>query len=190
MTQITNTKSQASPIIPQQDKVIDKKTPTKKTGPTAADKENLQAMATEIQTNRLNLLLAVRTESKATFTWQQGVMERAAAQGVDLGQLQFNGKPLTEMTQEEAAGMVAEDGYFGVAKTSQRLADFVITGGGTDLKKLQAGREGIIKGFNEAEKIWGGKLPEISHQTLAKALEVIDTRIRDLGGGAVVDVQA
>ena len=55
---------------------------------------------------------------------------------------------------------------------------------------MQAGREGIIKGFNDAEKIWGGKLPEISHQTLAKALESIDTRIRELGGGAVVDVQA
>ena len=66
---------------------------------------------------------------------------------------------------------------------------FVITGGGDDLKRLQAGREGIIKGFKEAEEIWGGNLPEISHQTLAKALELIDARVRELGG-AVVDVRA
>lgn len=190
MTEIASTKSPASFIKSQPGPALDKTATTKRNGPTTADLESLQAVATEIQTKRLDLLMAVQTESKKTFILQPGVAERAAAQGVDLGQLEYNGKPLTEMSPEEAAGLVAEDGYFGVAKTSQRLADFVITGGGTDLKRLQAGREGIIKGYNEAEKMWGGKLPEISQQTLTKALELIDARIQELGGGAVIDVQA
>jgi hypothetical protein len=190
MTEITNIKSQHRSIQPQQKKPLDKTTTKQKGEAAVGEQENLQAVAAEIKSKRLDILLAVQTESKTTFTWQNGFLERAAAQGVDLNQLQYNGKPLTDMTPEEAAGLISEDGDFGVAKTSRRLADFVITGGGDDLKKLQAGREGIIKGFNEAEKIWGSKLPDISYQTLAKALELIDTRIQKLGGGSVVDVQA
>lgn len=189
MTEITSTKSQPGFIKPQQEKVL-KKSSSNNEGGAAVEQEGLQAIVTEIQTARLDLLLAVRTEAKTTFTWQKGFMDRAAAQGVDLSQLQHEGKPITELTQDEAAALVAEDGYWGVKKTSQRLADFVISGGGDDLKKLQAGREGIIRGFNDAEKVWGGELPEISRQTLAKALELIDTRIRELGGGAMIDTQA
>lgn len=189
MTEITSNNAQARFVKPQQEKSVETTAAIKKSD-TAADPEELQAVAAEIQTKRLDLLLAVRTESKTTFTWQKGFMERAAAHGVDFAQLQYEGKPITDLTQEEAASLVAEDGYFGVAKTSRRLAEFVITGGGDDVKKLQAGREGIIKGFQDAEKVWGGELPEISHQTLAKALELIDTRIQKLGGGAMVDVRA
>ena len=189
MTEITSSKSLPRSIQPQQEKTVEKSTARKKSE-AAAEQEELQAVAAEMQSKRLDLLLTVRTEAKQTFTWQKGFMERAAAHGVDLADLQYEGKPLTELTQEEAAALVAEDGYYGVTKTSRRLADFVITGGGDDLKRLQAGREGIIKGYKDAEEIWGGKLPEISQQTLDKALELIDTRIRELGGGAMVDVRA
>lgn len=188
MTEITSTKAQPRFIKPQQERALGEKADMRKSASTP-EPEELQATVAEIQTQRLDLLFAVRTESKTTFSWQKGLSERAAAQGVDLEQLQYNGKPITELTQDEAASLVAEDGYFGIAKTARRLADFVINGGGDDLKKLQAGREGIIKGFKEAEEIWGGDLPEISHQTLAKALELIDTKIRELGGGSVVDLR-
>jgi hypothetical protein len=189
MTEITSTNSQPRSIMPRQENPLDKAAPKMKNEATAEQKD-LQAVAVEIRTKRLDLLLAVQTETKSTVTLQKGVMQRASGLGVDLGQLRYNGKPITELSQGEAAALVAEDGYFGVTQTSQRLADFVISGGGNDLKRLQAGREGIIKGFKEAEKIWGGELPPISYQTLDKALELIDTRIRDLGGGAVVDVRA
>jgi hypothetical protein len=46
----------------------------------------------------------------------------------------------------------------------------------------------VQKGFQDAEQAWGGKLPEISYQTLNKALERIDARIQELGG-ALVDVR-
>ncbi|MBA3016377.1 MAG: hypothetical protein KKD63_05995 [Proteobacteria bacterium] len=189
MTEITSTKLQSGFTKAQQDKSLEKTSP-KKTSGADADQEELQAAAVEIQSQRLDLLLSVKSEANTAFTWQKGLQKRAADQGVDLSTLQYQGKPITDLSQGEAAALVAEDGYFGVTKTSQRLADFVINGGGEDLKKLQAGREGIIRGFKEAEKIWGGELPEISHQTLAKALELIDSRIRDLGGGVMVDVRA
>ena len=125
--------------------------------------------------------------SSDSFAVQNGLAHLISNADFDLNQLQYQGKPILEMSQEEAADLVSEDGYFGVTKTAERLAQFVILGAGDDLDKMQAGREGIIQGFKEAEKLWGGQLPEISYTTLASALEQIDERIHGLGG-AVVDI--
>ena len=161
----------------------------KKKGDAPPDTKRMKEVVADIKAQRMDIMLRTEAEGKKTFAWQSGIKERAAAQSFDLETLEYNGRPLTELTPEEATELVAEDGYFGVDQTAQRLADFVITGGGDDLQRLQAGREGILRGFNEAEQIWGGKLPEISYQSLEKALTMIDTRIQNLGGN-IIDVQA
>lgn len=140
----------------------------------------------------VEVLLVVKKEAKTGFATQGGISQQAEKQeqGFDLTTLTYNGKPLSELNPEEAQALIAEDGYFGVAKTAQRIADFVLAGGGDNLNRLQAGREGVLQGFAEAEKAWGGKLPEISYQTLEKTLELIDARINELGGGSVLDVTA
>lgn len=153
------------------------------------DSKRMNEIVAEIKAKRMEMLVNSVTESKKTFVWQSGIKERAAAQGFDLEQLEYDGRPLTEITPEEATELIAADGYFGVDQTSQRLADFVISGSGDDLQRLQAGREGILQGYKEAEQIWGGKLPEISQQTLEKTLSMIDERIQEMRGGTVVDVQ-
>ena len=66
-------------------------------------------------------------------------------------------------------------------QTSSRIADFVLAGAGDDVEKLQAGREGIIRGYEQAQKAWGGELPDISEETLQKALEKIDKKLSELG---------
>ncbi|MGD9733254.1 MAG: hydrogenase-4 component G [Desulfamplus sp.] len=85
--------------------------------------------------------------------------------------------------------LFGENGYWGVNKTAARISDFVISGAGDDIEKLKAGREGIQKGLKDAEKVWGGKMPDISYQTIEKSLEAIDERIKKLGGN-VVDITA
>jgi len=97
---------------------------------------------------------------------------------VDVG---YGGKPIAELSQNEAAKLVSEDGIFGVKQTSQRLADFVINGSGGDEDLLRAGRSGLIQGYKEAEQMWGGKLPEISQITMEKTLEMVDKAMVDLG---------
>ena len=101
--------------------------------------------------------------------------------GLDLNAIGYRGKPLQELTSSEAKALMAEDGFFGIAKTSARIADFVIAGAGDDVEKLKAGREGIIRGYNQAQKAWGGELPDISKETLQKSLEKIDKRLTELG---------
>lgn len=101
---------------------------------------------------------------------------------IDFKSIGYIGKPIADMTPDEAKSLVSENGYFGVSQTSARLSDFVLSGGGNDVAKLKAGREGIIQGFNDAEKLWGGKLPDISYETLKKALASIDEKIVAYGG--------
>ncbi len=93
----------------------------------------------------------------------------------------YSGKPIAKLSKSEAAELVSEDGFFGVDKTSQRVAEFVINGAGGDESKLRAGREGMIRGFKEAEAMWGGELPEISQKTMQKAIEMVDKTMQDLG---------
>jgi hypothetical protein len=102
-----------------------------------------------------------------------------------LADIGYTGKPIAQLTQSEAADLVSEDGFFGIKQTSQRIADFVIKGAGNDLEMLQAGRAGMLQGFDEAEQLWGEKLPEISYTTMQKALEMVDARIAELGGNVL-----
>ena len=98
-----------------------------------------------------------------------------------LSEIGYDGKPIAELSQDEAAALVAEDGFFGVDQTAQRIADFVIMGAGGDEQMMRDGRAGILQGFEEAEKMWGGKLPDISYETIKKAVELIDSKMAELG---------
>lgn len=93
----------------------------------------------------------------------------------------YEGKSITELSQEEAAKLVGEDGIFGITQTSERIASFVINGAAGNESRLQAGREGMLQGFKMAEEMWGGKLPEISQKTMQAATEMVDKAAYDLG---------
>ena len=61
-----------------------------------------------------------------------------------LSDIGYEGKPIAELSQEEATDLVSEDGIFGIDKTSTRIAEFVINGAGGDEDKMRAGREGML----------------------------------------------
>ena len=109
--------------------------------------------------------------------------------GINAGELGYTGKPLQDLSPEEAKALVADDGFFGVSKTAERIADFVINGSGTDLERLKSGREGMLRGFADAEEMWGEKLPDIAYETIKKATEKVDKRIEELGG-SVLNIEA
>jgi hypothetical protein len=98
-----------------------------------------------------------------------------------LKEIGYDEKPIAELSQEEAAELVSDDGIFGIEQTSNRIAEFVINGANGDENLLRAGREGMLQGFSEAEEMWGGELPEISQKTMQKAVELVDKAMHDLG---------
>ncbi|MFH7319848.1 hypothetical protein ACHHRT_04450 [Desulfurivibrio sp. D14AmB] len=146
-----------------------------------------------LTTKALEFRLEVRQAGASQTGTQAAVASRLAdmlaEHGIDPDQFSHQGRSILELSPGEAQALVAEDGYWGINQTSTRLAEFVLKGAGDNLEMLRAGREGVLRGFKEAEKIWGGGLPEISHQTLERALAAIDDRIRQLGG-TVIDRSA
>ena len=69
-------------------------------------------------------------------------------------------------TAVEAAKEVAEDGYWGVEQTSERLFSFAKALAGNNPNQADSMLEALQKGFDEATKSWGGELPELCKKTL------------------------
>ncbi len=77
-------------------------------------------------------------------------------------------------TKAQAEKDVAEDGYWGVEKTSDRIIDFATALTGGDPDKIEEMREAFKKGYEQAEKTWGGELPDISKRTYDAVMEKFD----------------
>ncbi|MDR1705465.1 MAG: hypothetical protein LBS19_12370, partial [Clostridiales bacterium] len=68
--------------------------------------------------------------------------------------------------REAAQKDIAEDGYFGVKATSERILEFAKALSGGDPSKIPGLRDAIEEGFKAAEEAWGTELPDISRQTM------------------------
>lgn len=101
---------------------------------------------------------------------------------IDFASLGYNGKNPLAMNTDELNQLISEEGFFGIDNTANRIADFVIKGAGNDVEKLKKGLEGIKQGFEQAEKIWGGELPQISQDTIEATIKKVSDRIDKLGG--------
>lgn len=77
-------------------------------------------------------------------------------------------------TKLQAQKDISEDGYWGVEQTSDRIISFAngLTGGNPD--KIEEMRSAFLKGYKQAEKTWGGKLPDISKRTYDAVIEKFD----------------
>lgn len=79
-----------------------------------------------------------------------------------------------EATKLKAQADIAENGYWGSIATSDRIVDFAKALASNDPKKAEALKEAFKKGYAQAEKTWGGKLPEICQETHRLVLEKLD----------------
>lgn len=77
-------------------------------------------------------------------------------------------------TKAQAQQDISENGYWGVKATSDRIVDFAKALCGNDKSKLSEMVDAFKKGYEKAEKIWGGQLPEISRKTYDAVLEKFD----------------
>lgn len=99
-------------------------------------------------------IVSLRTETAYThlkqyvrdLLWQQGIAQK-------------------EMTREEAESALAEEGDWAPEKVAQRILDFARRLASDDPAMLTRLREATVKGFDEAKRIFGGWLPELSEQT-------------------------
>jgi len=97
---------------------------------------------------------------------EQGVSAKVALDGREID--------ITELTPEEAQDLIAEDGYFGVEKTAERIFQFAVGIADGDRGRIDAIREGIDRGFQEALDAFGGQLPDISYDTYDAVMKKLD----------------
>ena len=84
-----------------------------------------------------------------------------------------------EATKLQAQQDISEDGYWGVEQTSDRIIDFANALTGGDPSKIEDMREAFKKGYKQAEKTWGGELPEISKKTYDAVMAGFDKMAED-----------
>ena len=76
-----------------------------------------------------------------------------------------------EATRAQAQADIADDGYWGVDQTSDRILDFAKALSGNDPEKADLLLDAFQKGFKEATKSWGQDLPDISQRTYDAVVE-------------------
>lgn len=103
---------------------------------------------------------------------QQLVQQMISKQGNAYGQANDMWKFLASgnftvdaQTKAQAQADIAEDGYWGVKQTSERIFDFAKALSGGDMDKMKEMQEAFEKGFKQATKTWGKELPQISQDT-------------------------
>lgn len=84
-------------------------------------------------------------------------------------------------TKLQAQKDIAEDGYWGVNQTSDRIISFATALTGGDPDKIEEMRAAFQKGYKQAEAKWGGQLPDISQRTYDAVLEKFDKLAADAG---------
>lgn len=122
-----------------------------------ADQENRQK---QLQ----NIVEQLMTKQGQTYNNANGIWSILAG-----GNLQVDAA-----TKAQAQKDIADDGYWGVEQTSDRIIDFAkaLTGGDPD--KIEEMREAFKKGYKQAGKTWGGDLPDISQRTYDAVMEKFD----------------
>lgn len=112
--------------------------------------------------------LVEKLMTKQSNTYQYATLSDLM-KGVQSGEV-----PVDAETVAQAKKDVAEDGYWGVEQTADRIVSFAKALTGGDTSKIEEMRAAIEKGFKAATKTWGDELPEISSKTYDRVNELLD----------------
>ncbi|MEZ3508670.1 MAG: hypothetical protein K1W10_17265 [Lachnospiraceae bacterium] len=152
-------------------------------------KDTSKDTVTKTYTQNTNLVNKMKADAEAHAKQLQSIVEKLMSQQGDTfnkangiwSVLASGNLKVDAATQAQAQKDIAEDGYWGVEQTSDRIIDFAnaLTGGDPD--KIEEMREAFKKGYKQAEETWGGKLPDISQRTYDAVMEKFDKMAEEAG---------
>ena len=109
------------------------------------------------------------------------VEKMMSQQGVKIGEaddmwkfLASGDYTVTPEVKAQAQADIADDGYWGVEQTSDRIIEFAKALVGDDPDKAESMRAAFEKGFKAATKAWGKDLPDISQKTYDAVMKNFD----------------
>lgn len=127
-----------------------------------------------VDTNEINRLW---NESQKSYETLRKLVEKLISkQGKKLGDL-LKGKDvllIDDETRAAATNAISADGEWGVKAVSERIVAFAKAVSGDDKSKIEQLKNAIIQGFKEAEKAFGGKLPDICKDTYDEVMRQLD----------------
>lgn len=136
-----------------------------------------------------NLVAKLKADAEARTAQLQSIVEKMLTKqsetygkANDIWSLLSSGNfTVDAATKAQAQADIAEDGYWGVSQTSQRILDFATALTGGDPDKIEEMRAAFEKGFKQAEKTWGGSLPDISQRTYEAVMKGFDDLAKEAG---------
>ena len=152
-------------------------------------KETSKDTVTKTYTQNTNLVNKLKADADAHAKQLQSIVEKLmnqqgqtynSANGI-WSVLASGNLKVDAATQAQAKKDIAEDGYWGVEQTSDRIIDFATALTGGDPSKIEDMREAFKKGYKQAEKTWGGQLPDISQRTYDAVMQKFDKLAEEAG---------
>lgn len=142
--------------------------------------------------DRSAIIAQMKADTQARMEQMQSLVTKMfSKQGITIGTADDMWKALASgnftadaQTIANAKNDIAEDGYWGVNQTSDRIFDFAKALSGEDESKMQEMVKAVEKGFKEATKSWGKDLPDISNQTYKAVMDKFDKWFEDNGSSA------
>lgn len=158
---------------------------------TAAD----AAKATKKYTPNTELINKLKADAEARTAQLRSLVEKLmTGQGNAIGTaddmwsfLRKGDFTVDAATKAQAQADIAEDGYWGVEATSDRILDFAKALTGGDPSKIEEMRDAFEKGFKQATETWGGELPEISQKTYEATMAKFDSWANEANGSSTVE---
>lgn len=176
----------ATSTVATDSKVSSKKTESSKNDTSTGviyEKGSSDKSSSSQKTQNSALIAKMKADSDSRISQLRGIVEQMMSkQGASIGKaddmwsfLAGGNFTVSADVKAQAQADIAEDGYWGVNQTSDRILDFAKALSGNDKSKAQELVDAFKKGFDQATKAWGGKLPDISQQTYDKVLEKFDS---------------
>ena len=183
---INNYASAAASTVATDSKASSKKTESSKNNTSTGviyEKGSSDKSSSSQKTQNSALIAKMKADSDSRISQLRGIVEQMMSkQGAAIGKaddmwsfLAGGNFTVSADVKAQAQADIAEDGYWGVNQTSDRILDFAKALSGNDKSKAQEFADAFKKGFDQATKAWGGKLPDISQQTYDKVLEKFDS---------------
>lgn len=128
------------------------------------------------------LIAKIKSENEARTAQLRNLVEQMISKqgntygkATDMWQFLASGNfTVDAATKSQAQADIAEDGYWGVNQTSDRIIEFATALTGGDPSKISEMKDAFDKGFKAATKSWGKSLPEISSKTYDAVMSKFD----------------
>ena len=147
-----------------------------------SSKDTTTASKTNTKTSNTALIAKMKADSDSRISQLRSIVEQMKSkQGSAIGKadsiwsfLAGGNFTVDAATKAQAQADIADDGYWGVNQTSDRIVDFAKALAGNDSSKAEELLNAFKKGFSEATKSWGKSLPDISQRTYDAVIEKFD----------------